>query len=111
MQILQFTPLCWIAGSGNIIKTKEKKKVYNQNDRYALKEEFLAQYDGNPIECKGCGQIFNPPYYTGLHAHHTLPVEKFPEQFWNIDIIIPVCRKCHYKIHWALTAYRRLKRK
>jgi len=93
------------------LSSRIPKKKYNQKDRYALKDEFNMQYDGKNIYCVGCNEVFYPPYYKGLHAHHTLPVEKFPDHFWNLDIIIPVCRKCHYKIHWALNAYQRLKRR
>lgn len=76
--------------------------------RYELKDKYFVEVaEGKIVNCIGCGRTFSPPHYEGLHLHHILPVEKFPERFWDLEITKPLCSKCHNKCHWALYAYRK----
>lgn len=84
----------------------------NRKDRYNLKSDYLTtKAEGKQIMCMGCGKVFRPPDYEGMHLHHILPVEKFPQRFWDIDNVVPLCKRCHNKVHWALFAYRKLAHK
>lgn len=81
-------------------------------DRTDIKRAFINSLQGDTVKCLGCGLEFHPPEYRGLHAHHILVVEKFPELFWELErfgypTVVPLCRKCHNKVHWALFASRK----
>jgi len=85
-----------------------KKWRPSRKDRHEVKKEYLIKVaEGKPVFCMGCGMIFHPPSYEGMFLHHLLPVEKFPERFWDMDNLKPLCKKCHNKVHWSLYAYRK----
>lgn len=78
---------------------KEKKQPHrNKKNNYSYSEKGanLSIIKIDSVHCFCCGNQFDPQIKGGLKTkHHAIPEELKPVR----NIIIPVCRNCHDKIH------------
>ena len=67
------------------------------------KVSFLSSYEWKDIRSKTLKRDGNKCYLCGsdenLVVHHILYRRYHKDQTLNLDNLITVCRKCHYKIH------------
>ena len=52
-----------------------------------------ATFDRDGYRCRECGKA------GALEAHHTIPLESWPDQPMSVDGLLTLCRACHISHH------------